>query len=105
MIQLTYGASLILSFIGIGIIDHKYRLAFFHDRNRTLKTIAVCIIFFLLWDALGIILGIFFHGQSIYDSNIMLAPDLPIEEVLFLSFLCYITLVLWRLIEKLWPRT
>ena len=105
MTQLAYGASLIASFIGIGIIDFRYKLALFYDRNRTLKVVATGLIFFLVWDALGIITGVFFHDESQYDTNIMVAPELPIEELLFLSFLCYITLVLWRLIERLWQRT
>ena len=33
-------------------------------------------------------------------TGILLAPDLPVEEVVFLTLLCYVALVLWRLLEE-----
>lgn len=105
MTPFAYALFLIISFAGMSTVDYKHRLALFKDRARTVKTIALAVCFFLVWDILGIILGIFFHGPSLYDTNIMIAPELPLEELLFLTFFCYITLILWRLLEKLWPRT
>lgn len=105
MSQYLYLASLLVSLLGIGILDYKYKVAFFYDRTATIKTVLVGLLFFLAWDAAGIIAGIFFTGGSIYDLGILLAPELPLEEPVFLIFLCYITLVLWRGMERIWQRT
>lgn len=55
---------------------------------------------FLLWDLFGIHLGIFFDGGSPFTTGLMVAPDLPIEEFFFLFFLCYFTLIVYRLGER-----
>lgn len=51
---------------------------------------------FLVWDVLGISLGIFFSGGSPYTLPYMVAPELPVEEFFFLFLLCYITLLIYR---------
>ena len=58
--------------------------------------IAVGLVIFIVWDLLGIGLGIFFEGDSRYTSGISLAPELPLEEIFFLALLCYVTLLIWR---------
>ncbi|WIM73435.1 hypothetical protein QP028_04065 [Corynebacterium suedekumii] len=47
---------------------------------------------FLAWDALGIITGSFYRGASGYMTGIELAPEMPLEEPIFLFFLTYLTL-------------
>ena len=47
---------------------------------------------FLLWDALGIVTGTFFRGESPYMTGVDLAPEMPLEEPVFLFFLTYLTL-------------
>ncbi|MGO3256365.1 MAG: lycopene cyclase domain-containing protein, partial [Glutamicibacter ardleyensis] len=49
--------------------------------------------FFLLWDVLAISQGIFLHRDSQLMTGIMVAEQLPLEEVFFLIFLCYSTMV------------
>lgn len=91
---------------GMVTLDWRWRLAFFHDWQRTAKTIALGVIVFLLWDVLGIRLGIFFVGNSLYDSGILLAPELPLEELFFLTFLCYFTLITYQIVRRRpWQRT
>ena len=62
------------------------------------------LVFFLAWDLAGIALGIFFRAENPVSTGIVLAPELPLEELVFLTFLCYLTLVLYtatlRVIES-----
>lgn len=102
--QWLYLASLLISLASMILIDHKYKLAFFYDKKRTIITVLTGLIVFIIWDIFGISLGIFFSGHSPYMSGIYLGPEFPIEELFFLAFLCYFTLVTFRCKEKLWPR-
>jgi len=54
----------------------------------------VALAFFLAWDAVGIVSGVFARGRSPFMTGIEIAPELPLEEPLFLAFLCYLTLIL-----------
>ena len=55
------------------------------------------VVFFLVWDLVGIGLGIFFRGETAFMTGILLAPELPLEELFFLTLLCYLTMNLVRL--------
>jgi lycopene cyclase domain-containing protein len=48
--------------------------------------------FFLVWDAVGVGLHIFFRGDLALLTGMQLAPDIPVEELLFLLLLCYLTM-------------
>lgn len=103
--QFLYMAALLFSSFGMVVLDHKYKLAFFHDWRRTSLVLLIGLVVFFVWDLAGIYLGIFFSGHSDYMSGWYLLPELPVEEVLFLLFLCYFTLIVYRLGEKRWQRT
>lgn len=102
--QWYYLLALLVSIAGLATLDWQHQLAFWHDWRRTLKTIGVGIAIFVVWDLFGIGLGIFFHGGSQYTLPVRLLPELPIEELFFLFLLCYVTLLLYRGVPKLWPR-
>ncbi len=95
-----YLASILFSMAGMVILDWRYRLAFWHNPRRATITVLAGFLLFVIWDIFGISLGIFFSGHSTYMSGIYLAPEFPIEEVFFLLFLCYFTLISYRLLEK-----
>ncbi|HEY0258593.1 MAG TPA: lycopene cyclase domain-containing protein [Lacisediminihabitans sp.] len=76
------------------LIDRRYRLVFWRDARRGAVVLAVGLVFFLAWDLLGIGLGIFSRGETAFMSGVLLAPELPVEELFFLLFLCYLTMVL-----------
>ena len=101
----VYLGAILFSMFGMVMLDRRFRLAFFYNARRTLLTLSIGVAVFIVWDIFGITLGIFFEGNSPYDSGIMLAPHFPIEELFFLTFLCYFTLILYRLLEKKWLRT
>ena len=90
-----YLLAILVSAGGIALIDWRFRLAFWAARGRTLVTVAIGVVFFLTWDAAGIVTGVFVKGGSALYTGIMLAPELPLEELFFLAFLCYLTLVCW----------
>jgi lycopene cyclase domain-containing protein len=98
--SLLYLAALLFSLCGMIILDKKYSLAFFHDKKRTLITIGIAVAVFIAWDIAGIMLGIFFAGDSPYMSGLFIAPDFPVEELVFLTFLSYFTLIVYRILEK-----
>lgn len=81
---------------GMATLDWRYKLAFFYSTRRTFITLIISVLIFIVWDIFGIVLGIFYSGQSAYMSGIYLAPEFPIEELFFLTFLCYFTLVMYR---------
>lgn len=85
-------------------IDARFKLAFYYNRRRTLVTLLVSTLVFVIWDICGISLGIFKTGASTLTTGLMLGPEFPFEEIFFLVFLCYFTLVLYRLLEVTWRR-
>lgn len=100
-----YLTCLIISFFGMAIIDRRYNLAFFKDSKRTLLTLLISVGIFIVWDIAGIALGIFYSGHSPYMSGLYLGPEFPVEELVFLIFLSYFTLVMYRFWSQRWPRT
>jgi lycopene cyclase domain-containing protein len=94
-----YLLSLTVAISCLGLIDKRYKLAFFHNFKRTAATLLVAISLFVVWDILGINLGIFFHGGSALTLPYRIVPELPIEELFFLMLLCYVTLIVYRFIQ------
>jgi lycopene cyclase domain-containing protein len=91
-----YLAFLIISLLGLIGIDHRHKLALFRNRVATLASVSVAVVVFLIWDIIGISLGIFFRGTTPFLSGFHLAPELPIEELLFLILLSYNTLLAYQ---------
>lgn len=97
---LAYLGALALSLIGMGLIDFKHKLALFASPIKTLVAVGAPVILLLGIDLIGIALGIFFRGQTAFLSGILLAPELPLEEVFFLTLLCYTTLVVYLWVKR-----
>ena len=93
--SLAYTASLLLSIGGMAVLDHRHRLFFFHDARRAAVVLVAGVAFLLVWDLVGVGLGLFFRGQTPYMTGILLAPELPIEEIGFLTLLSYLTMNLY----------
>ncbi|MFK0004550.1 lycopene cyclase domain-containing protein [Paenarthrobacter sp. NPDC090520] len=92
---------------GIGcmlLLDHRFRLFFWHDAKAAAIVTAVGLVFLLGWDLAGIGLGIFLRGEGAIATGILLAPELPLEEPVFLLFLVLCTMVLYtgarRILER-----
>ena len=100
-----YLLALSVSIAGLFMLDYRYKLAFAKSAKRSGIAIFISMAIFIVWDALGIYMGIFFHGGSKYSLPFRIAPEFPIEELFFLFLLCYTALLLYLAGSKLWPRT
>lgn len=89
---LIYLGALLISLSGMVVLDRRFGLTFWRDARKATWTMILGIGFFLVWDLFGIALGIFFRGTTDLMTGILLAPELPLEEVFFLALLCYCTL-------------
>lgn len=93
MIGLAYLAVQAISFAGIAVIDHRWKLAFFRARAATVLAVTAAVSLFLTWDVLGVRSGVFFRGQTDFMTGLQIAPEIPVEEIVFLAFLSYLALV------------
>jgi lycopene cyclase domain-containing protein len=87
-----YLLALTVSLFGLFLLDRRFKLVFFRDWLAGTIAIGAGVAFFLIWDLFGIANGIFFRGEAAGLTGLMLAPELPLEEVFFLVLLCYTTL-------------
>ncbi len=82
------------------LLDRRLCLFFWHDAGRAAGVLVAGVLFFLAWDLAGIGLGIFHRGQTDIMLGIDLAPELPLEEVVFLTFLSYLVMNLFRMFQR-----
>ncbi|WP_309128998.1 lycopene cyclase domain-containing protein [Microbacterium sp.] len=92
--SIIYLTFLLISLAGVTALDVRHRLFLGRDPRSALAVLAIGVAFFLLWDLAGIGLGIFFRADGPFATGILLAPELPLEEPVFLLFLCELTMVL-----------
>lgn len=95
-----YLLALTFSLVGLGLLDHRHRLAFFSKPRATALAILAGVIFFSFVDVLGIALGIFFRGSGPFLTGFVIAPEFPIEELFFLTLLSYNTLIAYAWLER-----
>ena len=76
------------------LLDRRFRLFFWRGARRATIVGVIALVFFVVWDLVGIALGIFSRGATQISTGILIAPQFPLEEVFFLSFLCYLAMVL-----------
>ncbi|MCX7522646.1 lycopene cyclase domain-containing protein [Microbacterium sp. STN6] len=76
------------------LLDHRFALVFWRRAGVATAVVVAGVVFLLAWDVFGIGLGIFARGENPYMTGILLAPQLPLEELFFLAFLCYLVMVL-----------
>lgn len=100
MTSFLYLIALTVSLLGLGLLDWRHKVAWWDQPRRTAVTLAIAVGFFVAWDAFGIGLGIFFRGGGPYMTGILLAPELPLEELFFLALLAYQTLLVWRALDR-----
>jgi lycopene cyclase domain-containing protein len=80
------------------LVDRRWRLFLFHRPARAALVVAAGVAYFLAWDLVAIALDIYGRGESPAMTGIELARELPLEEVFFVLFFCYLTMVLHRLV-------
>lgn len=92
VIPFSYLIILLVTLVCMVLCDWRWKLAFFFDPRRATVLSVTLVAAFLVWDALGIATGSFFRGGSEYMTGVVLAPEMPLEEPIFLFFLVYLTL-------------
>lgn len=100
-----YLIALVATIMCLTAVDYRFKLAYWSHAKATAYTLVASIGIFIIWDILGILLGIFYHGGSNYTLPVRIAPEFPIEELFFLYVLCYVTLLIYRWSTSQWPRT
>ncbi|TFC79742.1 lycopene cyclase domain-containing protein [Cryobacterium cheniae] len=88
----AYLLTLLVSLAAMVLLDHRFRLFFWRSPGRAAVVLGAGLVFFLVWDLFGIGLGIFYRGETTLMTGLLLAPELPVEEFFFLTFLCYLTM-------------
>lgn len=94
--QYTYLLVLVFSLIGLGLADWRWRLVIFDNPKAAIVTIVLLVGFFLAWDIVGLGLNIFSTNQNYVSGAYIATPNLPIEEVLFLTLLNYVVLICYQ---------
>ena len=89
---LLYLAALAIALTGMVMLDRRFRLFFWSNPGRAAIVLVVGVLFFLAWDLAGVGLGVFFRGETDFMTGVQVAPEVPLEEVFFLTLLCYLTM-------------
>jgi lycopene cyclase domain-containing protein len=87
-----YLAALLVSLTGMVVLDRRFHLFFWRDARRAAIVLPVGVLFFLVWDVVGVTTGVFFRGQTAFMTGLQVWPEIPLEEVFFLTLLCYVTM-------------
>ena len=95
-----YFAALAISITGMIALDRRFRLFFWRDAGRAAIVLLTGVAFFVVWDLAGIGLGIFFRGETDFMTGLQVAPELPVEELFFLTLLCYLTMNLYGFLTR-----
>lgn len=104
MIAFAYLGTLLAVIGCMALLDHRFSLVFWADARRAALVLGTGVAVFLLWDVAAIAAGFYHRGQSPAMTGILLAPELPLEELGFIIFLCYFTLVLHGLVARVLRR-
>ncbi len=89
---LLYLAALLIALTGMVMLDRRFTLFFWRDPWRAAIVLVLGVLFFLAWDIAGVGLGIFFRGETEFMTGLQVWPEVPLEEVFFLTLLCYLTM-------------
>jgi len=100
-----YFVALVIALTGMVMLDRRFTLFFWRDRRRATIVLVVGVLFFLAWDVAGVGLGIFFRGQTEFMTGLLVAPEIPLEEVFFLTLLCYLTMNVYGFVSERLNRT
>ena len=98
---ILYLLALLVALTGMVMLDRRFRLFFWQDARRAAIVLVAGIVFFVTWDVSGISADIFFRGETSFMTGILLAPELPLEEIFFLTLLCYLTMNLFEAVVRM----
>ncbi len=99
-----YLAGLLVSIAGLVVLDLRAKLFLGAAPLRAAVVLVVGVAGFLVWDAAGVALRIFFEGRQHLLVGVDLAPQIPIEELFFLILLCLSAMEAFALAQRLLQR-
>ena len=102
---LLYLAALAVALTGMVMLDRRFRLFFWSAPRRAAIVLIVGVLFFLAWDLAGDGLGVFIRGETDFMTGVQVAPEVPLEEVFFLTLLCYLTMNVYTFVAARLPRS
>ena len=105
MIRGLYLGALVVSLASMAVMDRRWRLFLWADAWRGAIVLVAGIVVFLSWDAAAIRLGFFERGHGQALVGVELAPHLPVEELFFVTFLSYLTMIGHALVRRLLDRS
>lgn len=100
----SYLAALLVSLAGVVLLDARHRLFVWAVPGRAAAVLTVGLVLFLGWDALAIAGGIFERGRGGALLGVEVAPHLPLEELVFVTFFSYLTMVVFTATDRLMAR-
>lgn len=89
----AYLLAIALSALGVGTLDARFKLALFRAPRRAVIAVTVTALLMLAIDLTAIATGNFLIGASPWMTGFEVLPHLPIEELFFVTFLAYVSLV------------
>jgi lycopene cyclase domain-containing protein len=101
MMRGSYVVALLVSLAGMLLLDARHRLFVWAQPRRALVVLAVGVVFFLSWDAVAIARGFFERGGADALLGVEVAPHLPVEELVFVTFFSYLTMVVFTAAHRL----
>jgi len=96
----AYLGALLFSLTGMVLLDRRFRLSFWRRPVVSAASMATAVVFLLIWDLAGVANGIFFRGESSWMTGVQVAPEVPLEELFFLTLLSYVTLNTFGVSQK-----
>lgn len=98
--SVVYLALLLGALACMALVDRRARLVLWSATPwRGAAVLAVGTLAFLAWDLVAIGAGFYSRGGAAM-TGVELAPHLPLEELFFILFLCYFTLVLHGILRR-----
>lgn len=99
--SLVYLGSLVVVLGCMALVDRRWKLFFWADPRRAAVVFVFGFTLFLAWDVVALHFELYERGRSGLMTGIEVAPELPVEELLFVAFLPYLTMVLHGLGRRL----
>lgn len=99
-----YLLALLVPLLCMALLDARFRLVLWRAPRRGAVVVGAGIVLFLLWDLAAIASGHYRMGAGPWMTGIVLGPELPLEELVFITFLSYHCLVMWTLVDLLLAR-
>lgn len=94
----AYLLFIIIVMLCLFLVDYRYKLVYFSQKKQAVRSVFVAVCLFIVWDLLGIILRIFYIGSSNHLLGLRIG-QFPLEELFFLTLLCYQSLLVFRYLQ------